>query len=83
MPLLNYVLQNTRPGDINGIINAIDRYGWTRQWLMNIGDRKGKILDGAIRQRRPRTILELGRVLFICLIHNNRLFAFNRYFSWL
>jgi len=60
LPLLNYVLERTRPGDINGIINAIDQYGWTQQWLMNIGDRKGGILDNAIRKRKPRTVLELG-----------------------
>lgn len=58
--LLDFVRQRTRPGDIRGVINAIDEYAWTYQWLMNIGDRKGEILDHAIVSRRPRTILELG-----------------------
>ncbi|UJR22144.1 hypothetical protein I4U23_025208 [Adineta vaga] len=62
-PFLNYVLQRSRPGDIHSVINAIDEYGWTREFLMNIGDRKGQILDQAIRSRRPRTVLELGTYL--------------------
>jgi len=59
---LNYVLQKSRPGDVQNVIDTIDKYGWTKQWLMNIGDRKGKILDNAIQSRKPKTILELGRI---------------------
>jgi catechol O-methyltransferase len=64
---LNYVLHKSRPGDIQNVIDTIDRYGWTKQWLMNIGDRKGKILDDAVRTRRPKTVLELGKVSF-CIV---------------
>lgn len=60
---LNYVLKHSRPGDITSVINAIDKYGWTEQALMNIGDRKGKILDGALQSRRPKTVLELGKFI--------------------
>ncbi|CAF1365280.1 unnamed protein product, partial [Rotaria sp. Silwood1] len=49
LDLKDYVLQNARQGDIQNIIDTIDQYGWTKQWLMNIGDRKGKILDQAIQ----------------------------------
>ena len=59
--LLNYVLKYSRAGDMNSVINAIDKYGWTQQALMNIGDTKGKILDGALQSRRPKTVLELGK----------------------
>lgn len=59
--LLNYVLKQSRAGDMNSVINAIDKYGWTQQALMNIGDKKGKILDDALQSRRPKTVLELGR----------------------
>ncbi|CAF1140417.1 unnamed protein product [Rotaria sp. Silwood1] len=61
--LLNYVLKNSRPGDISSVINIIDQYGWTKQALMNIGDRKGKILDAALQSRQPKTVLELGTFL--------------------
>lgn len=61
--LLDYVLNKSRPGDISNIIDTIDKYGWTQQALMNIGDEKGKILDTALQSRQPKTVLELGKFL--------------------
>ncbi|CAF1055547.1 unnamed protein product [Adineta steineri] len=61
--LQDYVLQNSNRGDIQNIIDTIDKFGWTKQWLMNIGDQKGKILDEAIQTRKPKTVLELGTFL--------------------
>ncbi|CAF0890194.1 unnamed protein product [Adineta steineri] len=61
--LRDYVLQNSNRGDIQNIIDTIDKFGWTKQWLMNIGDQKGKILDEAIQTRKPKTVLELGTFL--------------------
>lgn len=58
--LLDYVLKKSRPGDIQSVIHTIDEFAWNKQWLMNIGDRKGEILDDAVRRRNPSTILELG-----------------------
>ncbi|CAF1352707.1 unnamed protein product [Rotaria sordida] len=55
--LLNYVLKNSHPGDASSVINTIDEYGWTQQALMNIGDRKGKILDAALQSRQPKTAM--------------------------
>ncbi|CAF1415245.1 unnamed protein product [Rotaria sordida] len=63
LDLKDYVLKNARQGDIQNIIDTIDQYGWTKQWLMNIGDQKGKILDQAIQTRKPKIILELGTFL--------------------
>jgi catechol O-methyltransferase len=74
LPVLNYVLRKSRRGDIQNIIDTIDRYGWTKQWLMNIGDRKGKILDDAIRSRKPKTVLELGRIFIFYFINKYFLF---------
>jgi predicted O-methyltransferase YrrM len=62
----DYVLANGRRGDIKNIIDTIDKYGWTKQWLMNVGDRKGAILDQAIQIRKPKTVLELG-IIFLLL----------------
>ncbi|CAF3838243.1 unnamed protein product [Rotaria sordida] len=61
--LLNFVLKNSHLGDASSVINTIDKYGWTQQALMNIGDRKGKILDAALQSRQPKTVLELGTFL--------------------
>ncbi len=63
--LQKYVLENGRRGDIKHIIDTIDKFGWTQHELMNIGDRKGKILDEAIQTRKPKTVLELGKISFI------------------
>ncbi len=79
--LQNYVLNNARRGDIQNIIDTIDQFGWNKQWLMNIGDRKGKILDQAIQTRKPKTVLELGRIYFTA--YNRFILVFSRYFSWL
>lgn len=65
--LVNYVLKKSQPGNVQNVIDTIDRFGWTKQWLMNIGDRKGQILDDAIRTRKPKTVLELGTIIFFCI----------------
>ena len=62
--LKKYVLENSRQGDIQNVIDTIDKFGWTQQWLMNIGDTKGKILDQAIQTKKPKTVLELGEFFF-------------------
>ena len=41
---------------------------------MNLGDRKGKILDQAIQTRKPKTILELGNLFLI--IRNTFAYSF-------
>ena len=74
--LLHYVLKHSRQDDIESVINAIDKFGWTKQWLMNIGDRKGKILDDAIRTRQPKTVLELGKLVFFFFFICPSLFCF-------
>lgn len=61
LALRDYVLENARQGDIQDIIDTMDKFGWTQQWLMNIGDRKGQILDQVIQKRQPKTVLELGK----------------------
>jgi catechol O-methyltransferase len=58
--LARYVLANARPGDAADAIRAIDRFAYTRSFLINVGDEKGEILDGAVRRARPRRVLELG-----------------------
>lgn len=62
--LLEYVLKNSRSGDIQNVIDTIDNFARTQQWLMNIGDKKGEILDNTVRSRQPKTVLELGKDTF-------------------
>ena len=72
--LRNHVVENAERGNLQNIIDTIDKYGWTKQWMMNIGDRKGKILDQAIQTRKPKSVLELGQISFI-VHHQNRFCA--------
>ncbi|HEY7371338.1 MAG TPA: O-methyltransferase [Polyangia bacterium] len=58
--LARYVTVNARRGDLADAIRAIDRFAYDKSFLINVGDEKGEILDGAVRRARPRRILELG-----------------------
>ena len=69
-----YVLANSKHGDIQNIIDTIDKFARTKQWLMNIGDEKGKILDQAVQTRKPKTVLELGRTCSSAMKFNLLLF---------
>lgn len=58
--LAEYVLRRTRRGDAAAVLRAIDEYGYNESFLINVGDKKGTILDEAIARTRPARILELG-----------------------
>ena len=55
-----YVLQNARQGDIDDVLAAIDRFAYTKSFLVNVGDEKGDLLDAAARRAGTRLALELG-----------------------
>ena len=56
----DYVVDQARPGDIDDILAAIDRFSYEKSFLVNVGDEKGKLLDAAVRRSNPRLVLELG-----------------------
>jgi catechol O-methyltransferase len=56
----DYVVARARPGDVDDAIRTIDDFGWHKSLLINVGDKKGPILDEAIRKARPKLVLELG-----------------------
>src|SRR5262245_13983263 len=56
----DYVLAKARPGDVDDAIRVIDDFGWHKSLLINVGDKKGPILDDAVRTARPKLVLELG-----------------------
>jgi catechol O-methyltransferase len=55
-----YVLNNARPGDIDDTLASIDRFAYTKSFLINVGDEKGELLDSAVRRANPALVLELG-----------------------
>jgi catechol O-methyltransferase len=58
--LAEYVAAHARRGDAADVIRVIDEYCYTRSYLINVGDEKGRILDAAIARAQPRRVLELG-----------------------
>ena len=50
--------------DIRGspqhVLKAIDEYGRTKKYLMNVGDDKGRIVADLIAERKPEVMVELG-----------------------
>ena len=58
--LAAHVLTDAAPGDPADAIRAIDEFCYGRSVMMNVGDEKGAILDGAVRGVQPRRLLELG-----------------------
>ncbi|KNC46767.1 catechol O-methyltransferase [Thecamonas trahens ATCC 50062] len=47
-------------GDARATVDAIDAYCWAGQWMMNVGDEKGQIVDAAVAEAAPDVIIELG-----------------------
>lgn len=58
--ILRHVQQNAKPGDPQSVLEAIDTYCTQKEWAMNVGDRKGQIVDAVIREHSPSLVLELG-----------------------
>ena len=56
----DYVQANARPGDVDDVLAAIDRYAYEKSFLVNVGDEKGALLDAAVRRVHPDLVLELG-----------------------
>lgn len=58
--ILRYALQHAVAGDPQSVLEAIDTYCSQKEWAMNVGAKKGLILDAVVQERRPSTLLELG-----------------------
>ena len=55
-----YLVANAPAGDLDAAIDTIDRFGYEQSFLINVGDEKGALLDGAIATAQPKLLLELG-----------------------
>ena len=58
--LADHVVRHARAGDVDDVVRAIDDFAYSQVFLMNIGDRKGALLDAAVRRAQPQLVLELG-----------------------
>ena len=57
---VRYVLDHAREGDLDDVIDTIDRFAYRESILINVGDEKGLLLDAAVRRSQARLALELG-----------------------
>jgi catechol O-methyltransferase len=55
-----HVMRHARPADPDDAIRVIDDFSRQHSFMINIGDKKGQILDRAIQRIQPRRLLELG-----------------------
>ncbi|XP_051693264.1 catechol O-methyltransferase isoform X1 [Oryctolagus cuniculus] len=58
--ILHHVRQHAQRGDPQSVLDAIDTYCSQKEWAMNVGDKKGAIMDSVIQEYRPSLVLELG-----------------------
>jgi catechol O-methyltransferase len=58
--LADHVVAHARRNDVDDVIRTIDAFCYEQSIMMNVGDEKGEILDGAVRRAKPRRLLELG-----------------------
>jgi len=57
--LLIHIFSVAKEGDADSVINEIDRFA-QQQWMMNVGDVKGKLLDDEVQKKQPKHAVELG-----------------------
>ncbi len=55
-----YVLANARRGDVDDVLATMDRFAYDKTFLISVGDRKGALLDAAVKRADTRLALELG-----------------------
>ncbi|KAI0862474.1 catechol O-methyltransferase [Xylaria cubensis] len=64
LELLQFVMDHPDVDQIRGdpqrVLDAIDEFGRTRKYLMNIGEYKSKTVVDLIKARKPQVMVELG-----------------------
>jgi catechol O-methyltransferase len=50
---LEYVRARATPGDANSVVKFFDEFAY-QNWMMNIGDVKGEIVDAEIAKAKPQ-----------------------------
>merc|ERR1712054_345244 len=62
--LLHFVYSRPNIDEIRGspekVLAAIDEYGRTKKYLMNVGEDKGRIVTDLIKEVKPKIMIELG-----------------------
>ncbi|RMZ73927.1 catechol O-methyltransferase [Pyrenophora seminiperda CCB06] len=87
--LLHFIYSHPNIEKIRGspenVLAAIDEYGRTKKYLMNVGEDKGRIVTDLIAEVKPKTMVELGGYVgYSCILFANavRKAGGERYFSF-
>jgi len=87
--LLHFVYSHPNIEKIRGspehVLAAIDEYGRTKKYLMNVGEDKGRIVTDLIAEVKPKTMVELGGYVgYSCILFADavRKAGGKRYFSF-
>lgn len=57
---LDHVRKHATKGDPQSVLAAIDSFAVDSSFLMNVGDVNGKILDDAVKEKKPKLAMVLG-----------------------
>ncbi|KAF2854517.1 catechol o-methyltransferas-like protein [Plenodomus tracheiphilus IPT5] len=86
--LLHFVYGHADIDSIRGspekVLAAIDEFGRTKKYLMNVGEDKGRIVTDLITEVKPKTMVELGGYVgYSCILFGDavRKAGGERYFS--
>ncbi|KAI1354434.1 putative O-methyltransferase [Xylaria sp. FL0043] len=64
LELLQFILNHPHVDQLKGspqkVLDAIDEFGRTRKYLMNVGEYKSKTVVDLIKARKPQVMVELG-----------------------
>lgn len=66
--LLDHVKKNAKKNDPQSVLDTIDDYCWKNQWMMNVGNIKGQILDKAVKDANPK----VRSARFLRQVHQGR-----------
>lgn len=73
--LLHFVYSRPNLDEIRGspskVLEAIDEYGRTKKYLMNVGEDKGKIVTDLIAEVKPKTMVSVVLVVVVLVLHTH------------
>jgi catechol O-methyltransferase len=58
--LLRQVYARAAEGNADSVLAVIDDFCWKSSWMMNVGDRKGRILSQEVINKKAKVAIELG-----------------------
>lgn len=58
--MTNHADKTAIRGDPAKVLRAIDEFGRTKKYLMNVGEDKGRIVTDLVQERKPNIMVELG-----------------------